>query len=479
MSRAALISAILLGIGVATFAAWEVQVDIEPRLARADTSADPALWTEGSASLGTPGGRPNSFADLAEEMSPAVVSIEIPHTERQEQMLRRFRGRVPRGPASQGSGFTISSDGYIVTNDHVVKGADRVDVVFSDGARLSAKIVGTDTDTDLALLKVNAEGELPVAPLGNSDDIRVGDWVMAIGNPHGLDHSVTVGILSARGRRLGQIRYEDFLQTDASINRGNSGGPLIDMNGNVIGINSMMFGGAENLGFAIPINMAKELLPQLRESGFVTRGWLGVQIQDVTPELAEQFGLDKPRGALVSQVFEDSPAAGANLKSGDIILEFNGHEIKVYQDLPARVAATPPGSRVSLVVMRDGKEKKLKAKLETLESSASGPPVQQEPELSSFDDWGFEAEDLSSELAEQLGLEDDDGVVITKVEAGSPAERGNLSPGDVIVEARRRSVGSVSQLERVLDKVNKDGESRVLLLIRRGENTTFVTLSRE
>ena len=475
MSRTAWITAILLGVGVATVAAWDISVKIEPSLAQADSPAAPALWTDGESDLQRPGR--SSFADLAEAMSPAVVSIEVPHSEEREQFLRRRRGRNP-GPASQGSGFTISSDGYIVTNNHVVAGAKHVDVVFNDGTRLSGGIVGTDRETDLALIKVDSESELPVAPLGNSENIRVGDWVMAIGNPLGFDHSVTVGILSARGRRLGQNRYENFLQTDASINRGNSGGPLIDMNGNVIGINSMMLGGAENLGFAIPINMAKELLPQLRESGYVTRGWLGVQIQDVTADLAEQFGLDRPRGALVSQVFEDSPAAGANVKAGDIIVRFNDYEIKSFQDLPARVAATAPGSKVEIVVLRDGKEKKLKAKLETLEMASATPPARA-PELSSFDDWGFEAEDMTSEMAERLGLDKPAGVVITKVEPGSPAQRGDLNPGDVIVEANKGGIDSVSELGRVLEKVNKDGKSRILLLIRRGDNTSFITLARE
>ena len=478
MNKATLIAALLLGVGIATFAAWDIRIDVQPRLAQADAPAAPALWTDGNSALPAPNGQLSSFADLAETMSPAVVSIEIPHPPERERSLRQRRGRAP-GPASQGSGFTISSDGYIVTNNHVLSGSEKVEVVFKDGRRLAAEIVGTDKGTDLALIKVEAKHELPVAPLGNSDETRVGDWVMAIGNPLGFEHSVTVGILSARGRRLGQNRYENFLQTDASINRGNSGGPLIDMNGNVIGINSMMLGGAENVGFAIPINMAKELLPQLRESGFVTRGFLGVSIQQVTAELAEQFGLERPRGALVSEVFEDSAAQAAKVKAGDIIVQFNGHEIKTALDLPARVAATPPGSKVNLVVVRDGKEKSLKAKLKTLEAQASAPRARQEPEPSVFHDWGFEAENMTDETAEQLGLDKAEGVVIIEVEPGGAAENSELARGDIILEAARRPVGSVADLGRILSREEKAGKSRVLLLVRRGDSTNFRSLSRE
>ena len=372
----------------------------------------------------------------------------------------------------------ISEDGYIVTNNHVVNDSERIEVILQDDTRLEAIAVGADRATDLALIKVEPKKPLPVAPLGDSDKARVGDWVMAIGNPHGLDHSVTVGILSARGRRNLMGQYDDFLQTDASINRGNSGGPLIDMNGHVIGINSMMFQRAENLGFAIPINMAKDLLPQLRADGHVTRGWLGVQIQEVTEPLAEQFGLDRARGALVAEVFDDSPADRAELQHGDVILEFNGNQVESYQDLPRYVASARPGSEVDVVVQRDGEATKLTAELDKKRAEAR-PTATRPQSPSSFDTWGFEVQSTDSELAESLGLQDAEGVIVSEVETDSPAGREGLSRGDVIVEADQEKVRSVNALQKVLKRLDKEGADKMLLYVRSGSNMRYITLARE
>jgi serine protease Do len=480
MTRARILAAACFLGAAALLTAYtlDLRVEIRPQDAEAKIS-DHAFWKEGPP--GPTAGRPDTFAELAEALSPTVVNIQ---TERQtrsrmgspEELFEEFFGR--RSPRrehrfrteSTGSGFVLSQDGYIVTNHHVIEGADRIVVVFDSGNELEAQIVGADPKTDLALVKVEPEDDLPAAPLGNSDQIRVGDWVMAIGNPFGLDHTVTVGILSAKGRNINAGPYDDFLQTDASINPGNSGGPLIDVQGRVIGINSAINAAGQGIGFAIPINMAKDLLPQLRDRGAVTRGWLGVQIQRVTPDLAETFGLEEPGGALVSQVFDDTPAARADLQRGDVIIEFNGHPIETYDDLPRRVAATSPGTDVTIVVMRDGKRSKLHATLDEMEQLEIQPASA--PSQSS--DWGFEVEELTAEARETLGLEQEiRGVVITDVNPESPAAQEGLQRGDVILEANHQPIRTVDDLDEVLSGAN----ARVLLLVQRGEGTVFVVVS--
>ncbi len=483
MRRSAIaIGAFTLVAGL-VLAALTLEVDVNLRSQTAEAREDGAkhFWSDGTSSQRPSAGN-GSFADLAETLSPAVVNIEVKRSGggmgRPEEMLEEFFGRRRPEPRrrravpSSGSGFVISPEGYLLTNDHVVSDAEEIQVVFNDGRKLKAEVVGRDPKTDLALIKVASEEPLAVAPLGDSDSIRVGDWVMAIGNPFGFEHTVTVGILSARSRNLRSGPYDDFLQTDASINPGNSGGPLIDMSGNVIGINTAIRAGAEGLGFAIPINMAKDLLPQLRETGSVTRGWLGVQIQRVTPPLAETFGLDKPRGALVSQVFEDSPADKAKVKHGDVILEFNGVAIDNFDDLPRQVAATPPGTEVDVLVLRNGKEKKLSAMLERMESE----PIELATREGPASDWGFDVQDLSPKIAEQLGLgENTEGVVITDVEPESPADAAGLRRGDLILEANRNEVKSLDDLKDRLD----DSGNTAVLLVRRGDGTLYIPIERE
>ncbi len=438
-----------------------------------------AFWKEGKP--GPALGRPDSVADLAEALSPTVVNIQTERKSsfRSPDIFEEFFGRRPRrGPHRQfrteatGSGFVISKEGYIVTYNHVVEGADKIVVVLDNGEELDAEIVGRDPETDLALLRTNADHELPVAPLGDSDSIRVGDWLMAIGNPFGLDHTVTLGILSARGRNINAGRYDDFLQTDASINPGNSGGPLFDMRGRVIGINTAINQNGQGIGFAIPINMAKELLPQLREAGSVTRGWLGVQIQRVNPALAKSFGLDEPRGALISMVFEDGPADKARIKRGDVILEFDGSAIDEFNDLPRIVANTAPDTEVSVMVLRDGKPKTLKAMLGKLKEDQ----IQLATTETHDSEWGFEVEALTNDVAERLDLDQDiSGVQVTEVDPESEAYEEGLRRGDIILEVNRTEITRPDQVTRALEKEDE----HAVLLVQRGEATLYLAIERQ
>ncbi|HTO54057.1 MAG TPA: DegQ family serine endoprotease [Myxococcota bacterium] len=463
---------------------------VTARNARAEISKP--FWTEGEP--GDASGRPDSFADLADKVSPAVVNIKVERKTTMkggpEELFEEFFGqqRKPGQPGekhaphqfrvpSTGSGFVVSADGLIVTNNHVVENADKVVAVFQDGTEKDAKIIGRDPKTDLALIKVSAEKPLAIVPLGDSEHLRVGSWVMAIGNPFGLDHTVTVGILSAKGRsNFGgeQIAgpYDDFLQTDASINPGNSGGPLCDMKGRVIGINTAIAANGQGIGFAIPINMVKSLLPQLLEHGSVTRGWLGVQIQRVTPSLAKTFKLTDQHGALVGQVFDDSPASKAKLERGDVITKFDGRDIREYDDLPRIVASTPPGSAVDVTILRDGKEKKLKATLEKMKEEEIQPASDEQTDS----DWGFEVQPLSDEIASQLGLSAGaKGVVVASVDPDSAAARAGLRRGDVILEANRQEIGSAKQLK---DALGKNTESAVLL-VQRGDGTLYLAIDKD
>jgi serine protease Do len=481
--RALLFAILFAAAGFALLSqSLSIRVDLRPNHAAA--SAAKPFWLEGDSE--PIASRPDSFADLAEGLSPAVLNIQTERNESRlgspEDLFEDFFGRSnphqrkkrPRFRSeSTGSGFVISKEGYIITNNHVVEQADKIIVAFEDGKELEAEVVGRDPKTDLALLKVASGSKLPVAALGDSDRVRVGDWVMAIGNPFGLDHTVTVGILSAKGRNINAGPYDDFLQTDASINPGNSGGPLIDMNGRVIGINTAINAAGQGIGFAIPINMVKDLLPQLREIGAVTRGWLGVQIQRVTPALADSFGLEAARGALISQVFEDSPAEKAKLERGDVIIEFNGGAIRTYDDLPRRVASTAPGSAVEVVVMRDGKRKVLKAVLEKMEQEEEIALTSHEGHSS---DWGFEARDVTPALVEQLGLpEGTRGVVIEDIDPEGPAARAGVRRGDVILEANKHELDDVGDLKGALEK----SEDHVVLLLQRGESTLYLAIERE
>jgi serine protease Do len=430
---------------------------------------------------------PPNFSQLAEEMMPSVVNISTSKTVQRrtppipgpggdifdEFFERFFRGMPeerPRQQQSLGSGFIISADGYILTNDHVVSGADEIKVRLADGRSFDASIKGTDSKLDLALLKIDTGENLPVAPLGDSDELKIGEWVMAIGNPFGLNQTVTVGIVSAKGRVIGAGPYDDFIQTDASINPGNSGGPLFNMRGEVVGINTAIVAHGQGIGFAIPINVAQIVLPQLREEGRVTRGYLGVQIQPVTAELAESFGLKDVTGALVVDVLEGTPAQAAGLRRGDIILEFDGRKIESHNDLPRYVATTPVGTQSRLTIWRDGQSRDIHITVGRL--GEEEPPVRAETD--DAHKLGLSVADLTPEQARTFGLEGFRGALITEVEPGGPAAGANLRPGDLIVEVSGRAVASVKDLEEILKNVSKDQVLR--LLIQRRDGLFYTTI---
>ena len=452
-----------------------------------------AFWRSESGIPSTePIGIPTSFADLAERVAPAVVSIQTSGTvaARQTQGMppgfEEFFGGSPwhgngapqpRKSTGEGSGFVISEDGYIVTNNHVVENMDEIRVHFLDGSELDAKVIGLDPKTDIALLKVESGDKvLKTIALGDSDAIRAGDWVVAIGNPFGLAHTVTAGIVSAKHRRdvsSNQSQsYDDFIQTDAAINPGNSGGPLIDLRGHVVGINTAIRSNANTIGFSVPINQAKQILPQLRAEGRVTRGWLGVQIQGVTPEFAEAFKLEEARGALVSQVIAETPAAKAGIERGDVIVDFDGKPINEWRDLPIVVASTPVETEAKVTVIRDGKKKKLHVTIGRLEDDVQMASAQ--PKEEGAEAYGLRAQDLTPALADQLGLSEADGVIVTDVDPSGPAAESGIRRGDIIVEVDRKAIKNARELSKKLEASKKS----VLVLVRRGEATLFVPLKR-
>jgi serine protease Do len=443
------------------------------------------FWKEKSEASSPPPTIPGSFADLAERASPAVVNIQTSKTVKGGvpqglpqpfedffggQLDDLFKQREFKVP-SLGTGFVISPDGYIVTNNHVVEDVDSIKVAFLDGSEREATIVGRDPKTDIALIRVKADKELAALPLGDSDKMRPGDWVVAIGNPFGLGHTVTAGIVSATARRIGQGPYDDFIQTDAAINPGNSGGPLINLNGEVIGINTAIRPQANTIGFSVAINVAKEILPQLKATGHVTRGWLGVVIQHITPELAESFHLKDRSGALVSKVDPKGPAAEAGIQRGDVITTFDGKTVKEMEDLPRLVAATPVGREVKVTVIRDGKQKTVTVKIAQLKEEVAETPAEEK----SAETWGLRVQNLTPDLAEQLGIDEDHGVVVVAVEPGSSAEEAGLRRGDVILEVNREAVKDTAELKARLSKAEKGA----LLLIRRGDSTVFVAIKKK
>jgi serine protease Do len=456
-----------------------------------DARQQDAFWRSDSGfEEAQPVGIPSSFADLAERVAPAVVSIQTRGTISvgQPQMppgFEEFFGRgspwhrrgAPRSRKSsgEGSGFVISQDGYIVTNNHVVEDMDEITVHFLDGDELEAEVVGRDAKTDIALLKVNPGSKsLNTIALGDSDVVRPGDWVVAIGNPFGLAHTVTAGIVSAKNRRdvMNRHQYEDFIQTDAAINPGNSGGPLIDLQGRVIGINTAIRSDANTIGFSVPINQAKQILPQLRADGRVTRGWLGVQIQSVTKDIAIQFGLEKASGALVSQVLPDTPAAAGGILLGDVIIEFNGEEIDEWRDLPIVVANTRVNAKAKVVVIRNGKQKSLRVQIARLEDPQQIASIPKQDEGAQA--FGLRAQDITPALADELGLDAAGGVIVTDVAPDGPAAEAGIRRGDIIIELDRKAIANVADLASQLDGTKES----VLVLVRRGDSTLFIPLKR-
>ncbi len=432
-------------------------------------------------------GLPKSFADLADRVEPAVVNISATTTVKVPgfpfrhffgqgpfgDFLGKFHGDIPDREMRQrslGSGFIVDKDGYIITNNHVVEGAQEIKVKLTDGREFGAKVIGKDPKTDLALIKISSLfKDLPVLALGDSDKIRVGDWVIAVGNPFGLEHTVTQGIISATGRVIGSGPYDNFLQTDAPINPGNSGGPLINVMGEVVGVNSAIIAGGQGIGFAIPSNMAKSVSAQLKEKGKVTRGWIGVSIQSVSPEIAKAFGLKEEKGALVADVVAGSPAEAAGIKRGDIIVSFDGKEIKNSTDLPVRVAETPLGKTVTVRVLREGKETDLSVKVSEMpEGKFAALAGSRESSL------GLAVKDITPELRRQLGIREKSGIIVIDVASGSPAEDAGLQAGDVIKEVNRKPVKSVKDYVTLIAKARED--EPLLLLIQRGNQTIFVAI---
>ena len=395
-----------------------------------------------------------------------------------EEFFRRFFGeRSPQRPQrSLGSGFILSEDGYIITNNHVVGDAAKITVRLSDKQEYEAKVVGTDDKTDIALIKIDAKRPLPTVPLGQSSALEIGDWVLAIGNPFGLEETVTAGIVSAKGRVIGAGPYDDFIQTDASINPGNSGGPLLNLKGEVVGINTAIFsqsGGNIGIGFATPIDLAKSIITQLKEKGKVTRGWLGVAIQQVTPELAKSFNLKEPTGALITDVTKDGPAEKAGLQRGDIITSLNGTPVKDAQELPTLVANRPVSDKVKVTVLRGGQEKTVTVTLGQLPDSQAHAEQSEE----STKNWGLTVVELTADIARRFQLEPErNGVVVTEIEPGSPAELQGMQPGDVIEEVNRMPIKSVEDFKKAM--ADAEGKDTVLFLVRRGEVSTFFALNK-
>jgi serine protease Do len=428
------------------------------------------------------------FAGLAKKLGPSVVNVSTVQVRRMAQgipspfgsgdprrdFLERFGGRMP-SPQPQrgvGSGFVIDGDGTILTNYHVIGDAEKINVTLSDGQSYDAKVIGKDQKTDIAVVKIEAGRDLAAVTLGDSDRLEVGEWVVAIGNPFGLDHTVTSGIVSAKGRQIGAGPYDNFIQTDASINPGNSGGPLINLRGEVVGINTAIFsqsGGNIGIGFAIPTNSVKDLLPQLKAKGRVVRGYLGTTVQKMTPEIANSLGVKESGGALVADVVKGGPAEKAGLKSGDVIIEFDHKKIKDSADLPLAVARVTPGATVQLKVLREGKQVSLPITVGELKD-------QEVVASSEENDLGLTVQPVTAEFARSLGLERAEGLVISSVTPGSPGEEAGLRSGDVITEINRRPVKNLAEYNREITQNEKD--KPVLFLVRRGQSSLFLALKR-
>lgn len=462
-----------------------------------------AVLVLAQAMAATARGMPESFADLAEQVSPSVVNIttsttveasagpgpQLPDGSPFEDFFRDFmdpNGDQPRQRRSQalGSGFVISEDGFIVTNNHVIEKADQITIEFFSGKELEATVIGTDPKTDIALLKVESDQPLPFVPFGDSDLARVGDWVMAVGNPLGQGFSVSAGIVSARNRALSGT-YDDFIQTDAAINRGNSGGPLFNTDGQVIGVNTAILspnGGSIGIGFSMASNVVTNVVDQLKEFGETRRGWLGVRIQDVTPDVAEAIGLESASGALVTDVPE-GPAKEGGVTSGDVILSFDGTDVADTRELVRMVGNSAVGTSVRVVVFREGKTQTLKITLgrrETAENAvpAVQPVPQEEPQETNI--LGMTLTPITDEMRAQLELPDDmEGLVVANVDEASAAYEKGLRAGDVITEAGQQKVSAVAEFQDRIGEAKEAGRKSLLLLIRRQGEPRFVAISIE
>ena len=448
----------------------------------------------------TPEMLPANFSDLADQVRPGVVNIRTVKTlEGGGPVFRHFFGNPfgDRNPfeeffgphqggrpapdfkqQSLGSGFIIDREGLIVTNNHVIDGADEIKVKLADGREYDATVVGRDPNTDLALVKIDAKhADLSPLQIGDSDQLRVGSWVVAVGSPFGLEQTVTAGIVSAKGRVIGAGPYDDFIQTDASINPGNSGGPLLNLEGKVVGINSAIIsrgGGNDGIGFAIPINLAKEVIAQLKENGLVIRGWLGVAIQDVTPELQGYYKMGDRKGALIAQVYEGEPADKAGLQTSDVVIAVNGKEISSSRDLSRTIANSPIGKTIPVTILRDGKERVVDVEL-VQRPDTTQAAVTRNPEGNGK--LGLRVAELNPEMAKRLGLpETEEGLVVAGVEPGSKGAEAGIQQGDVIKEINHSSVQTVPELKRHVEKA-KTGDALELLLKRVGAGLLVVKVT--
>ena len=430
------------------------------------------------------------FSKIAAMAKPAVVNISTEKTIKGggrvfnffgqpfgngnpfNNFMNPFMGRSPSHnyvQKSLGSGFIISRDGYIVTNNHVVAGADDIKVKLANEKEYHAKVIGRDPKTDVALIKIKAHNLIPLK-IGSSDDLKVGNWVVAIGSPFGLEQTVTAGIVSAKGRIIGEGPYDDFIQTDASINPGNSGGPLLNMDGEVVGINTAIIKSGQGIGFAIPSDLAEGIVAQLKRSGKVTRGWMGVAIQDITPQLADYYGLKQNEGVLVAKAYRNNPAYQAGIRTGDIITRVNGKKVKSSRELSANIAGHAVGEKVKVTLIRSGHEKTLYVKLAERSDKSGAEAMAAEPETG-FDEFGFGFQELNPSIAKALGYPlEAKGIVIAEIKPGSRAAETGLRKGDLLKEVNRISVKTMRDYKKILRKIRKGG--MVQLLFRRG-NTSF------
>ncbi len=448
-----------------------------------------ASYGNGVEDAGAIVGFPQSFAQLAKQVTPAVVNISttatvmVPgnpfkqffgqHNDPFEDFYGQFFDNVPDSKMKQqslGSGFIVDKEGNIITNNHVVSGADKIVVKLSNGKEYTAKVIGRDSKTDLALIKISPFfKDMPALPLGDSDSMRVGDWVLAVGNPFGLEHTVTQGIISASGRVIGSGPYDNFLQTDAPINPGNSGGPLVNLKGEVIGINTAIIASGQGIGFAIPSNTAKTVIAQLRDKGKVVRGWIGVSIQSVTPSLAPAFGLEKPVGALVAEVVPGGPAEKGGVKQGDVITFFDGKDVKSSSDLPWLVAETPVGKTVEVKVLRQGKEVDLKVTVEEMTEQRVASQMEKPRH-----DYGLAVDNIKPQWRKKFAITVPSGVVVTDVVSGSPGDDAGIQTGDVIREVNKKPVKDLSDYRKEIEKAGPD--KSVLFLLNRGDQAFYVSI---
>jgi serine protease Do len=426
---------------------------------------------------------------LFKEVSPAVVNISTTqvvrfnrprmrspfgHQDPFEDFWNNFFGNAPKEQKrrSLGSGFIVSEDGYILTNAHVVEKAEEISVTLLDKEEFKAEVVGTDPKTDIALIKIKSGKKLPFVHLGDSEKLEIGEWVLAIGNPFGLGHTVTAGIVSAKGRIIGSGPYDDFIQTDASINPGNSGGPLFNLKGEVIGINTAIIQGGQGIGFATPIQLAKTVLGQLKDKGKVTRGWLGVYIQTLTAEMAESLNVPGKKGALVADVTKDGPAEKAGIRSGDVIVSFDGKDVNDQHELPQMVAAVKPGKKVDVKLVRDGKTLTVPVTIAEMEGEAVARKKGGTPDLTKG--LGLTVQDLTPEVARHLEVENRKGVVVTGVEPGSPADDAGFQEGDIVRQVNRQPLADTAGFAKALKKLK--GDKSALFLVERGEARIFLAV---